>query len=252
MGEKFNIQRFYALFLRYWAENKIALQLLFLLSLPIVYLNVIGNGQIYIDSGSINGGLSMFMIVFLYYAFRGVDKKERLAYFLKLPASRTEKFLFLIVAGILLPYILILSELYIVKALLRFVPIFTVPPAKNVSNVTDFNSLTTFLITSFNFSVIITFRFLQKQGRIFRSFYVLVAGVLILTIVNDFIVLKLFGNNIKSDPFGNMKFEYGDKALIDSGLYADFWPYSAVLFGCFWVAMLYLAFLKFREMEKGL
>jgi hypothetical protein len=49
-----------------------------------------------------------------------------------------------------------------------------------------------------------------------------------------------------------MKFEIGDKALISNGLYVDFLPYSMVLLACFWVAILYLAFSKFRVMEKGL
>jgi len=252
MNITFSIQRFYALFLRYWAEYKITLLLLMMLSVSIVYFYETGNGRIKLGSGFINGGLSVFMIIFLYYAFRCVDNKKRLAYFLLLPSTGLEKFLFLIVAGFLLPYLLIITELYIVKTVLHFGPYNLSLPLENVGNVTYFNSLPTFLSTSFSYSVIITFRFLQKQSGIFRSFYVLVAGVLILTIVNNFIVLKLFGPSFKSIPFGSLKFEIGDKALVDAGLYTDFLPYSAVLFGCFWAAMVYVAFMKFREMEKGL
>jgi hypothetical protein len=249
MNITFSIHRFYALFLRYWAENKTALLLVFLLSLPIVYLNVIGNGRIHIGRGSINGGLSVYMIVFLYFAFRCVDNKERLAYFLLLPASRLEKFLFLLFAGVLLPYLLILSEIYVVKTVLDFIPFNLVRQSENVIY---FNSFSTFLTTCFIFSVIITVRFLLKQVNILRSVFLLMAVAMIHNVVNQLIVNSFFGSHITSAPFGNMKFEYGDKALIDVGLYTDFLPYSAVLFGCFWAAMLYVAFMKFREMEKGL
>ena len=112
MNDSFNINRFSALFLRYWAEQKTVLLLLIALSVPIVYFYETGNGRIQIAGGFFTGALSVFMILFLVVAFRSVDKKERLGYFLLLPASGFEKFLFLLLAGIFIPYLMFLSELY--------------------------------------------------------------------------------------------------------------------------------------------
>jgi len=80
----------------------------------------------------------------------------------------------------------------------------------------------------------------------------MIGGTLIISFIDRLIVQLWFGNYFNSSPFGKMEFGIGDKALIGNGLYVDFLPYSMVLLACFWFAMLYLAFSKFNEMEKGL
>ncbi len=252
MDESFNIKRFSALFLRYWAEQKTVLLLLIALSVPIVYFYETGNGRIQIAGGFFTGALSVFMILFLVVAFRSVDKKERLGYFLLLPASGFEKFLFLLLAGVFIPYLMFLSELYFIKGILQLVQLDGLRRTEEVAKVADFNSLKAFFSTSFVFFVIITIRLLQKSSTIMRSMFVLLGGVLLLSIVNDLVVLKYIGDLVKADPFGKMFFTNNDKLLIDGGLYADFLPYGLVIFGCFLVGLFYLAFMKFREMEKGL
>lgn len=252
MEESFNIKRFNALFLRYWAEQKTVLMLLIALSVPIVYFYETGNGRIQIAGGFFTGALSVFMILFLVVAFRSVDKKERLGYFLLLPASGLEKFLFLLLSGVFIPYLMFLSELYFIKGILQLVPFDRLRRVEEVANMSDFNSFKAFFATSFVFFVIITIRLLQKGGTILRSIFMLLGGVLLLSIVNDLVVMKYIGDLVKADPFGKMFFTTNDKLEIDGGLYADFLPYSAVLFGCFLVGLFYLAFLKFRELEKGL
>jgi len=252
MNESFNIKRFNALFLRYWAEQKTVLMLLIALSAPIVYFYETGNGRIQLAGGFITGALSVFMILFLVVAFRSVDKKERLGYFLLLPASGFEKFLFLLLAGIFIPYLMFLSELYFIKGILQLVQIDGLRRTEEVAKVADFNSLKAFFSTSFVFFVIITIRLLQKSSTIMRSIFVLLGGVLLLSLVNDLVVMKYIGDLFEADPFGKMFFTTNDKLLIDGGLYTDFLPYSLVIFGCFLVGLFYLAFLKFKELEKGL
>lgn len=169
-----------------------------------------------------------------------------------LPASQLEKFLFIILAGIFLPYLLILIDLFLVKGFMHFVPLDFGQRSEDISKVTDFNSIKTFLSTSSVLTLIVTVRFILKNTTIVRSFFVLIGGALILSLIDSLIVKLWFGNYIDSTLFGKMKFEIGDKALISNGLYVDFLPYSMVLLASFWVAILYLAFSKFRVMEKSL
>ena len=252
MKEKLNISRILSLLYCYWTENKTVLLLLITLSLPTVYFTEIGNGRIQIGSGFFTGALSVILMLFLVVAFRCVDKKERTAYFFMLPASQLEKFLFIILAGIFLPYLLILIDLFLVKGFMHFVPLEFGRSSGDISKVTDFNSIKTFLSTSSVLMLLVTIRYISKNTTIIRSLFVLIGGALILSLIDSLIVKFWFGNYIDSTPFGKMKFEIGDKALISNGLYVDFLPYSMVLLACLWVAILYLAFSKFRVMEKGL
>jgi len=252
MEQNFSTQRFQSLFLRYWAEDKIVLLFLIILSIPLVYFYETSNGRIQLAGGFITGALSVFIIAFLVLAFKSVDTKKRSAYFLLLPASRIEKFVFLLLVGFILPYLLLLLELFVIKGILYFLPLDLVRRSEEVSTVENFYSIQTFFNTGFVFTLIIMIRFLNKNHTILRSFFVMIGGTLIISFIDRLIVQLWFGNYFNSSPFGKMEFGIGDKALIGNGLYVDFLPYSMVLLACFWFAMLYLAFSKFNEMEKGL
>jgi|GEM_PF-3366522 len=256
MKESFNIHRFVALFARYWAEYKTALLLISLISVPAVFYHEIVGGVIRLGSGSFSGFLSILIMVYLFFAFRSVDKQERLGYFLLLPASAIEKFLFLMLAGTLLPYLFLVGEIYVAKGIVFLFQIDVAEAANDSVKTKNFDSLPAFLWSGFTMSVIIAIFFSFRKLGLMRSmvwFFVIYS--IGLKFLDQYIVSKWFGERINSNPMGEMKSNFSfsrGKELIDGGLYADFWPVSLVLLGCFWLAMLYMMLLKLREMEKGL
>ncbi len=251
MKETFDFQRLIGLLVRYWAEYRKALLLIAVISLPAAFWYETGDGTASMSNGYLSALFVLSDLAFLFFAFRSIDKQERLGHYLLLPASAIEKFLFFLVAGWLLPHLFLLAELYVVKGIL-----FLIQPdvVYHSTKYKTFNTFPAFLRSFIFFSTLFIMRLaLPKLNTIRCILLNILFESVLLGIIHSQIHQIYLGGGAGSSPLGGMSTQsHNQKIVIDGGLYADYWPFSLVLLCCFLAAMLYTALLKFREMEKSL
>ncbi len=260
----FNWGRVWALFVRYWAEKKIANLLLWLVTGALmtwffdnVHFTAIKNGY---GPGRIEEpvfliGFPAFMLVQMAIAFTEMTNRKTVANFLMIPSTRREKFLFLLVNHLILP-----TLFYCISAFLLDWVVFKffylgseMLLIKEHFGVFDIRYNLFHFVTAM-FSVLFVFGgyFALRKNQLLYSLLMLVLVFYIaLSMLDDYLVRNMISKDLFSSrvldgvDYSHNKF----LAQLDNGILYDFQPYSFIAIGLYFGGMAYVAFLKFREKQ---
>lgn len=264
MNDKFNIQRFGALFARYWAEKKMANILL-----GLVTLALLGWFFEYIQQDSKKTGFeptnmhqpvfivgfSVFMLVQMAFSFVELTKRKTSANFLMIPSSLIEKYLFLLVNHLILPILFYCISVLVMDWLIAWIfnPVSGAFFLRTDSGLFN-HRYDRYLFVVVSFSVLYVFvgYFSFLRNHLIYSVLTLVLVFYIgLTLLDGYIVKEFISQDLISSSvldgvtYGHNKYY----TLLDGGLLRDFQPESYIVVGLFFCAMIYVSYLKFIEKQ---
>ncbi|WP_243350192.1 hypothetical protein [Parabacteroides sp. FAFU027] len=255
MNEIFSLQRFGALFVRYWVERKVAFLLYVLLAFVLLlWAFMSGHKELRIHQYenvtrfSVIIGYMAFMILMLSLVFKEFVDYKRGVWFMLIPASRNEKFAFLCVMGLMVPTVIYFGMLYFVDSFTfhQFYPesgyLLFVESCK-----VDKQAILTVIFYLF---VIFLSYFMFKKHQLLYSMLV---NILVFTygfvLLDQFVAHQILHPQFwGTTPFGEIKVN-AFSSLVDEGLIFGYPLYSIPVVVFFFVGMVYAANLKFREKQ---
>ncbi len=254
-NESFDIKRFSALFVRFWAERKIAFLLYVLLALVLLlWIFMAGHKELRmhkyenVTRFSVVIGYMAFMILMLSLVFKEFENHKSGAWFLLIPVSRNEKFAFLSVMGLVIPTVIYFGMLYFVDSV-TFHQFY--PESRSLlfdeSSKVDKQAM---LIDIFYLFVIFLSYFTLKKHHLLYS---MLANVLVFTygfvLLDQFVAHQILHPQFwGTTPFGEIKVR-AFSTLVDEGLIFGYPHYSIPVVVLFFAGMVYAANLKFREKQ---
>jgi len=262
MKESFDIKRFGALFVRHWAEKKIANLLLGLVTLALMgwFFEVVqvdfkksGFEPANIHLPVFIVGFPAFMFVQMAVSFVELTKRKSAANFLMIPSSRIEKYLFLLVNHLILPVLFycisVLMMDWLIAWLLQARAFFQSTGSGLLSYRHD---MFHFIAVSFSVLYVFVGCFAFLKNHLIYSVLSLVLVFYIGLPLLDGYLVKAY---ISQDLYGASLLEgvtYGHNKYyehLDGGILNDFYPASYIVVALFYCTMVYVAYLKFREKQ---
>lgn len=260
----FNWGRLWALFVRYWTEKKIANLLLWLVTVALMawffedahnswIRNGRGPGQI--EMPVFIAGLLFFMLLQMALSFTELTKRKTTAGFLMIPASRMEKFLFVVVNHLAVPVLF-----YYVAALALDWLIYTfIYPQSGLLLIREHSGMFDLVrrwgeISMVVFSVLFVFigYFTFRKNQLLYSvltlalFFYVGLSSLENYMIKEYISTDLYG----AGAFCKVHYLHNNYCeQLDGGIARDFQPGSFVVVGLYFIAMIFVSFLKFREVQ---
>lgn len=260
----FNIGRLGALFVRFWAERKGQLLLLWALTFLIGFAYLYYQQKVVVEfpNSYVNAfsavfilGFPTFILVHFTIAFGEFKGKHSLV-FMTLPASKAEKFVFLFCTGLVLPLLVFMITLWVVDyGLYYYFKEYTSPLIFNAMNlkIDAYLRKYSFLVMGFGALVIFLNYFILKRNQLLISLAALVFGYVIINYLNYELLECLLGAvAFGGECFGALELHYGYELLEDHGLILDYPQYSMPVLIAFALGLIYAAYLKFGERQVKL
>lgn len=244
MNDTFSIHRFRALFVRFWAEHKVV----YLLSMIIALLLMgwIATSWYYV----IGVFFPLCIILQLSIVFKDWTNAKKTELFMMIPVAKSEKFLLLLVVGVILPALVLIGAAYIVEHVKLFLH-----PDDWYQYLEDMNPhYMTYRIIAVLFvclSIFLGCFIFRRQALLYSAVISILTFNHGVNVLDGWLGHLLVNKNWDSwAAFGHFQMKLSDyKLIIDNGLLFDFPYVSFPLIGLFFIGMMYAAYLKFGEKQ---
>lgn len=264
MNEIFSLQRFGALLARYWAEKKIITLLLWLVTLVLMgwffddahnsWLRS-GHSPWQLEKPVFIVGLLFFMLLQVAVSFTELMKRKTTANFMMIPASRMEKFLFVGVNHIAVPMLF-----YCVAALaLDWLIYKSMYPQSGMLLIREHSGMFDFSrrwgeMSMVVFSVLYVFIgcFTFRKNHLLYSVLTLALVFYVgLSMMESYLIKNYISKDLyNAGAFGDVGYLHNNfGSQVDGGILRDFQPGAFAVTGLYFAGMIYVAYLKFREMQ---
>ena len=245
MKESFDIKRFGALLVRYWAEQKVV----YFLCLAIVVLLM---GWLVTNWYYVFGVFfPLCVILQLSVIFKDWANGKKTELFMMIPATKIEKFTLLLVMGVILPGLFLIGAAYIIEQitlLLHSSVTWSLTFADEGSIYLKYRIIAVLFVC---FSVFLGCFIFRKQALLYSVVISILTFNLGINVLDEWLGHFLVDKNWNSwAAFGGFQMDFSDyKMNIDNGLLFDFPYVSFPLIGLFFVGMMYAAYLKFGDKQ---
>jgi|GEM_PF-2314587 len=276
MKESFDIKRFSGIIARYWAERKMQ-QLLYLLVVVVFLLGIsywyhsaeyahkiyvaeqLKQGrsqsempiQSFMDvfnSLALMVGAVVFSLMQISLAFDEMTGKRKGSFFMQIPASKAEKFLFLLFSALVVPFLLFWS----VAWLADFVMGNWVFDSEStmLSVVKSMDALTYFQFAAGCLYIFTGYLIFKRNHLLFSLFSVIAVFLIGLNMLNNLLLDTLCGENLSGGYLrGSNISGYHQSQHICNGLIADFPQIAIPVLLIFVAGMTCFAYLRFEEKQ---
>lgn len=243
-NESFDIKRFGALFVRYWAENKVV----YLLTMVIVLL-LMGWGAA--DWYYVIGVFLPLSIIFqLSIVFKDWTNAKKTELFMLVPAAKSEKFALLLLMGVILPGLFLIGTAYIVEHVRLFLHsgIWNIDFTDMGPNYMEYRTIA---VTFVCLSIFLGCFIFRRQALLYSAVISILTFNLGVNVLDKWLGHLLVHKKWDSwAAFSGFQMRFSDyKMIIDNGLLFDFPYISFPLLGLFFIGMIYAAYLKFSEKQ---
>ena len=245
MKESFDIKRFGALFARYWAEQKVV----YLLCLAIVVLLM---GWLVTNWYYVFGVFFPLCIILqLSVIFKDWANGKKTELFMMIPATKVEKFTFLLVMGVIVPGLFLIGAAYIIEQITLLLHPSVTWRLKFADEGPIYLKYRIIAMIFVCFSVFLGCFVFRKQALFYSVVISILTFNLGVNVLDEWLGHLLVNKNWDSwAAFGGFQIDFsGYKMNIDNGLIFDFPYVSFPLIGLFFIGMMYAAYLKFGDKQ---